>query len=383
MPAAFPTQFEARFDTAADFYDRFDYGVSGTNQLVDPGGRHMFHGDHNTSCEGPTTGREVRWLNQPLQTEMFWHCAPGNDPARGHVMSGIDTFGYIHGWFSPKQYFEKIQQVCFEVNANFMSARKWLELQFVDEADATRYPTGTQTPQGVAAGSGGFDLGYGSPNNRENGPNTGLFPRSGNHAGMEINQGNFAWFQNQDSWVGSGGWPGRTGLGGLPVVTDKAPRFPICVQNAPGNKLRIEETLPLEYRPFNNGEAIKVHEITGQIPQHKVRVAFHDANYDPPKDGRYSETSVTWHWDNIRIDAASATAATAIDGPSSPRDTPSTAGDFDGAASASPRGPDSGAQKTATDPASLIALIGLLVGVAGLGILGIQRSGRRARGPAG
>jgi hypothetical protein len=32
-----------------------------------------------------------------------------------------------------------------------------------------------------------------------------------------------------------------------------------------------------------------------------VRVAFVDANYDPPKDGEYSAAQNTWHWDNITI----------------------------------------------------------------------------------
>ena len=44
----------------------------------------------------------------------------------------------------------------------------------------------------------------------------------------------------------------------------------------------------------------------GQIPQHPVRVVFQDDNYDPPKDDDYNPNVLTWHWDNIHIEAGAA-----------------------------------------------------------------------------
>ena len=57
-------QFDAKFETASDFYDRFDYGYSGFSPWEWNGGGNNgaiteFHGDHNEQCEAPTTQRTV------------------------------------------------------------------------------------------------------------------------------------------------------------------------------------------------------------------------------------------------------------------------------------------------------------------------------------
>ena len=78
--------------------------------------------------------------------QLFWHCAPGNDPAKGHLMTGLDTLGYNIAWFSPKPSFSKVTEVCWDINETGMSHRKWTQVLFVDArpgADATRYPAGT------------------------------------------------------------------------------------------------------------------------------------------------------------------------------------------------------------------------------------------------
>jgi hypothetical protein len=86
-----------------------------------------------------------------------------------------------------------------------------------------------------------------------------------------------------------------------PVVTDKAARYTNCVENAPDNTLRITEELTPEY-----GGGVKVSELPGQIPQWPVRVVFQDDNYDGAKDDLYQSDVVTWHWDDIQVQAASA-----------------------------------------------------------------------------
>ena len=151
--AAASLEFEATFNTAGDFYDRFDRGYSGVspwewNNGGGAGATTSFHGDHNEACEGPTTQRTVSFgtAQNPDFDQLFWYCAPGNDPAKGHLMTGLDTLGYNIAWFAPKPTFSKVSEVCWDINETGMSHRKWTQLLFVDArpgADATRYPTGT------------------------------------------------------------------------------------------------------------------------------------------------------------------------------------------------------------------------------------------------
>src|SRR5689334_4957777 len=94
--AAPGVQFQATFDTPADFYDRFDYGYSGINPWDYAGTDAIldFHGDHDASCGPPTTSRDIAFEGDRAKldwSQLFWHCAPGGDPAKGHLMTGVDT----------------------------------------------------------------------------------------------------------------------------------------------------------------------------------------------------------------------------------------------------------------------------------------------------
>jgi len=279
--------FRAAFDTPADFYDRFDYGFSGINPLHTPGtnGIQGFHGDHDDACEGPDTDRTVHYHEGNVQPEPFWWCAPAG-PASGHVMTGVDTLGYNTAWFSPKGYYTSITSVCWDINRTAMSGRKWTQVLFVSPEDATRYPSDK--------GSGGFDLGYTSPEFRQNAPNNGIFPQGGTMAGLKDMKGTYNWFQNQDTFAAqpSGdtffGWPGTA------HTSDKATRYTKCLVNRPDNKVTVIE-------PGSGGVGARITEIPGQIPQGPVRVVFEDDNYDPAKDSRFDANALTWHWDNITI----------------------------------------------------------------------------------
>ena len=291
--------FEAQFATASDFYDRFDYGFSGLLDGV--AASTPIHGDHNMACDGPTTMRDVNLPGGQLNTnnyaEMFWHCAPGADPEKGHMMTGMTTFGYDHLWFSPKAEFSNITKVCWDQNMNTIGG-KWLELQFVDNADATRYPTGTITMNGgaVARGSGGFDLGYTDPEFRDpGGPHNGIFPQSGTLAGLRWDSSHiFQFFQNQDQVTASQvGWPGlHPAYNGGVTVTDKATRYKQCVENISSTQIRVTGDTPVGQRILT---------MNGQIPQNARRIVFHDSEYDGPKRGFYNPDNVTWHWDNIQV----------------------------------------------------------------------------------
>jgi hypothetical protein len=303
---AVPLPFEAKFETANDFYGRFDFGYSGIGPLGPGGGITHFHGDHGVSCGGPTTDRDVAFGGTQSAidfSQLFWYCAPGGDPTKGHMMTGLTTTGYNHLWFSPKPEFTGISKVCWDINETFEGG-KWTEVQFVDHADAVRYPVGTVTAGGnsVARGTGGFDLGYTDPEFRDTtGPSNGLLPASGNLAGLKIGIGSiFDWWQDQNTVMAQGvGWPGLLpNQGGSGPITDKAARYTTCIENAPNNQITITNNRP---------DGPRTYTIPGQIPQDARRVVFHDAEYDGPKRDGYSPATLTWHWDNIQVFAGAAT----------------------------------------------------------------------------
>ena len=150
--------FEATFATADDFYGRFDYGYSGLNPLVTaPGVITQFHGDHNMNCEGPTTLRDVAFGGTAASldfSQLFWHCAPGGDPAKGHLMTAVDKIGYNIAWFSPKPTFTAVSKVCWDINETQLSSGEWTQVLFVGAADTVRYPAGTETYPGGGGSPG-------------------------------------------------------------------------------------------------------------------------------------------------------------------------------------------------------------------------------------
>ncbi len=292
--------FQATFDTPSDFFDRFDFGLSGVAQSdITPQGAVNYHGDHDSACEGPTTLRDVNLTGSGTAvdySQMVWWCAP-KGPASGHIMTGLNTFGYNHLWFSPKPTFTQITKVCWDVNETTLSSRKWTELQFVDDADAHKYPTGSLVDSGVyARGTGGFDLGYtdiGFRGGTNSGPTTGLVP-SGGLAGLKDFKSVFSYFVNDTQGMDDQvGWPGNLGNGD-PAGTDKATRYTHCLSNNPdGTTMTLAAATPT-----NPGRTLTV---KGQIPQDARRVVFHDSTYDAPKGDDYNPDFLTWHWDNIQV----------------------------------------------------------------------------------
>lgn len=288
-------------NSRAEFDSQFDFGWSGISPLNTPGAPvfNHYHGDHNDNCEGPTTGRTVDMTGTNQvdfdASEALWWCAPAGDGS-GHVMTGVDTGGYNIFWFAPKQIFKLITKVCVDINQTEMSNRKWWQIMFVDArpgADATRFPNGTPTVGGgsVARGSGGYDLGFTSPEFRHpDAPSTGIQPAGGTLAGMKItNGGMFRWFHSDNTWTGETGWMPSPGV----ATADKATRYQTCIANAPNNKINITQN-------WHGG--VRNLQLDGQIPQHLVRVVFQDDNYDPIKGSNYQADRLTLHWDNVTID---------------------------------------------------------------------------------
>ena len=149
-------------------------------------------------------------------------------------------------------------------------------------------------------GTGGFDLGYTSPEFRQDAPNNGIFPEGGTLAGMKDEGGTVSWFQDQDNWgTQFAGWPGAS-------TTDKAARYTHCLANQPNNVVQLTQATP---------DGTRTIDMTGQIPSGPVRVVFEDDNYDPRKDeARYDSNVLTWHWDNIQVHADAATEVAQVAG---------------------------------------------------------------------
>jgi hypothetical protein len=316
VAAASPLAFEATFDTASDFYNRFDYGYSGLAMGQNGNPNLLVHGDHSTAvpCGDPSTFRNVTLTGTPQGldfSQLFWWCAPSGDASSGHVMTGHDTTGYNIAWFSPHPYMTDVSKVCWAINETAMSRRKWTQVLFVSPADATRYPTGSATNAGgvpsTARGTGGFDLGYTAPDFRDNGgPSAGLFPQGGTLAGFRDIDGTASWFDHQDVWGSQNVGPGPPYLGDREQTSDKATRFKHCIENGAGNTIIYTKATPA------SGTVVRT--LTGHIPQGQVKVVFEDDEYDGPKDspaggqpdGRYDPNVLTWHWDNIQVFAGQA-----------------------------------------------------------------------------
>jgi hypothetical protein len=207
---------------------------------------------------------------------------------------------YNIAWFSPKPVFTGITKVCWDINETDMSARKWTQVLFLDDADAHRYPVTAGSEHSVApspyrAASGGFDLGFTSPEfSTMGGPTTGVISGGvdGQHqtlAGFKSSRGLVpSWFQNGQFTTPEWGATADRITG----LTDKAARYTHCLENQANNTVRLTQATASGTRSFD---------MPGQIPAGSTRVVFEDDNYNPPKDADYDASALTWHWDNIQI----------------------------------------------------------------------------------
>lgn len=292
--------FSTSFDAPSDFYDNFDYGFSGHRLVDDP----TWHGDHDTTstatttCGSPTTFRNITPgpdVNMDF-SQMFWWCAPSG-AGSGHLMTANDTTGYNIAWLSPRPTFTGITKVCFDINETDESNRHWWQVVFVDSADAVKYPDGTVTypafpPNGVARGTGGFDLGYVSPEFADpNGPTTRILDENGSQAGFKSLAGSIEWWQGGDFTF-------QNFDHSLDGITDKAARYQQCIEQQAGF-VRFTRATPSGTQTFDIPGA--------QIPQDARRVVLEDDTYDAAKASDYNPNVVTWHWDNVQVFAASST----------------------------------------------------------------------------
>ncbi len=257
-------QFFEDFSTADAFARRFQTQVfHGTGQT--PTDITMWHGDHDMSCGGPTTQRDVH-VNNPA--EMFWHCAP-KGPDSGHIMTSMYTTGYGQVNFAPNQTFTNINRVCWDQSLTEMGGRKWTQMVVVPEATYV---------------ANGYRLNYVRPPLQNDVAVNGLRV-DGDTFMFELLRGSTTTYVGQTSEDND--------FTGYVSGVDKATRFKHCVTDLGNGTVRVE----MFGRPGGTDTRV----MRGSLPNGRVRVIFQDDNYDPPKDDMSNDTLTTWHWDNIEI----------------------------------------------------------------------------------
>lgn len=292
-------QFQTDFATNSEFYNRFDYFVgnhcspysANTCRVEDHPSSHIlsWNGDHNMACEAPTTSRTVNAANH---NEYFWWCAPGNEPSKGHIMTAQNMTGYGIIAFTPKQDFNNVQKVCWDINSTDMGGGKWTNVLIIPVSEYVRHPN--LNPKPNREGEGPYRLDY-----TTDGFNEDNAPGDFNIQDHDLLPGNYIWgvknfrgvlnlFKNDELLM-------PPDFGNPVFTTDKAARFKHCFSNNSDNSVTITRV-----RPNGVNDSYKVSNT--QIPQGQVKVIFQDDNYDPPKRDGYSENVLTWHWDNIIIE---------------------------------------------------------------------------------
>lgn len=297
------TFFEG-FDAASSL-DRFDWQIS--HGGVDPYPRNdqpaSWQADHDMGCAPPPSLRNVQLVGaagpgaitevdshgRPISGLAFW-CAPGDDPARGHLMTSTTLTAYGHIDFSPRQVFTNVQRVCWSMNRSELGGGKWAQVSIIPlgafnaNEGALDYVKPALENDVAAAGPvlpvGAFQL--------ETFRSAVLFAvGDGARSQNDLNA------QSLDAF-------------GTPA-SDRATRYQHCLVDTPGGAyLQIGNDDPIYQRRLVNGQW--VNDTRFRFPTGPVRVIFQDVTYDSLKrDFSHAEAlrTNTWHWDDIRIEVAS------------------------------------------------------------------------------
>jgi hypothetical protein len=279
-------QFSETFDT--DRSDRFDWRLQTSEEP--PQGD--FQGEHSmaTPCGPPTTFRTVHQV--PLtwgqthtnvdvsDSEMIWWCAPSGDPASGHMMTALDTGSIATLSFTTKQTFTDVHRVCWSQNMNNLGEGKWLNVFVVPAAAYTGDPAYAAVsglpfggiPQMPPAGTVDFTWLRGSTE-------ANLWGANATHSQVHYN-----WSSQPAPSHG--------------MAATSAPRFQVCLDDQ-ANTITIArpDGTTDTFGPAANDAGAP---FTTNFPTGQVKVIFQDASYNPTKHNG-SDTSLTWHWDDIQI----------------------------------------------------------------------------------
>jgi hypothetical protein len=270
-----PSAFASRF--VHDVGNYIDAQGHRTADYLAAGGatpRYTF-GDHDMACGNPATTSRTLDNADPDLEKYFWQCAPGGDNAKAHLMSGIDSTGYIVLSFSPAVQFDTVTRVCWSVNATDEGGGKWTNMIVVPEALYQQFAPRMDYVKfdfNVEGAPGDFNIQQGDH------PSSKVW-------GVSDFRGTESGYSGADLFFYSGDQ--------AHVTTDKAARYRHCVaNNADGGS-----TLTVD-RPDGS---TSTYQMPQAIPAGPSRVVFQDEMYDPPKRAGYDPSHVTWHWDDIEI----------------------------------------------------------------------------------
>ena len=279
--------FVEDFASVTALQDRFDYKWAGEwNAGAAWGGnRNDWHGDHDLACGNPNlTHRTIHLTGQAQATEAaFFPCNFPGDAAKSHLMTTVNTEGYVTAWFSPKQTFSNVHRVCWDQTLNWQGGGRWVVVNFLTATEIGSNP----------------DLGFTSPDFPDEGG--GASSTRGEAAyGVKVFDGGMNSYSNK---VFHGG------PGGVAKMTDKATRYTLCVLDNENGTLTLSMETP------SNGTVSQT--VTGAIPNSPIRVEFADDAYNPDKHCGWDPICVghdaggavpddstglyTWHWDQIVI----------------------------------------------------------------------------------
>ncbi len=267
--------FSEDFSTPTAFSERFDHAWSGEWNFgsMFRADRNDWHADHGMMCENPNTShRTIHLTSQEQANEAaFYYCMPEGNPDKGHVMTSVNTEGFVTVWFSPKQTFHNVSKVCWDQNITDLGGGKWTIVNFLTAAEY----------------AGKTDLGYTSPDfPKSGGPSSPQGPAAN---GVRLSRGSMNSYTNGQFYGGARGV----------TVSDKAARYKHCVVDNGNGTLTTTIAQP-------NGRTVS-QKVPGSIPRGEIRVQFADDSYNPDKHfdakGVASNSSnlYTWHWDNIQI----------------------------------------------------------------------------------
>ncbi len=267
QPVPAEPQFVATFDTAEDFYDRFQTEVF---HGVEPKDIASWSGDHDMDCGAPASQREVHVANTD---EMFWWCPPRPDaPASsGHLMTSMNTTGYAQVNFAPNEPLTDVRKVCWDQNMTDLGGRKWTQVVIVPEET---YQRNEQRLDYVKPGLE-TDVAVGGTHLTD-----GVFM-------FEMLKGSTAVYTGRNVY--------EPNFAGFMAGAEKSRRFTHCITDLENGTVQIDLERETETETRISG---------GAFPPGPARVIFQDDNYNPPKSP--PETAVvadpfTWHWDNVEI----------------------------------------------------------------------------------
>ena len=260
--------------SGAGSYGRFEHGIyhrGDENKLKTWLGDHSIMGG-NDLC-GPPEEKRVIHSGEPasgFNSEWIYRCVPGGDPAKAHLMTSIgDTAGYSIGSFTPRQTFNNVREVRWDVNITDLGGRQWTEVHLIPAGSfdfqnipcIDWLPCNTTTHQKLGAVGATFF----------------------NHE-MAINNGSGSQ-KLTESWGGPFLNPGDPAVDSI-----KTRRSMIFRDNGNGT---------LSYSIQKEDGSFKTVTTSGRFPSGPIRVVFADHNYTPDKD--ITPISHTWHWDNISV----------------------------------------------------------------------------------